>query len=140
MRTTRPIGKASKRCVRDRTEAQEVQAKNRARTKRTTNVSRQSSLCRFSNCSKREEMAARLSACCVDRPAVWGARWLSSCMKVDGTLQSQESSARKSYTPYCRNSNRISAIKAVTGSSSKIPIEVAHKRERRPGASQDAVR
>src|SRR5260370_39231005 len=119
MRAVRPIGKASKRCLRDRTEAQEVQAKNRARTKRTTKVRRQSSLCRFSNCSKREEMAARLSACCVERPAVWGAHWLSSCMKVDGIPQNQESSADKSYAPYCRNFNRRSAIIAETGSASK---------------------
>src|SRR5205807_8888526 len=92
-------------------EPQDVQAKNTARTKRTTKVSRQSSLCRFSNCSKREVMAARWSACCVERPGLWGARWLSSSMKVDGTLESQESSAGTSYTPYCKNSDGISAIK-----------------------------
>src|ERR1700687_3634579 len=78
-------------------EPQDVQAKNTARTKRTTKVSRQSSLCRFSNCSKREETEARWSACCAERPAVWGARWLSSGMQGDGTLQSQEASADTSY-------------------------------------------
>src|SRR5216683_5320706 len=115
--TSRTGGSASYRLAMERMEAQEVQAKNMARAKSTANVKRHSSFWRLSNCSKREEMAARLSACCVDRPPVWGACWLSSCMKVDGVPQNQESSADKSYAPYCRNSNRSSAIKAVKGSS-----------------------
>src|SRR6266481_5895820 len=101
-------------------EPQDVQAKNTARTKRTTKVSRQSSPCRFSNCSKREVMAARWSACCVERPGIRGSRCFSSSMKVDGTLQSQESSADTSHTPY----------------------RFAHKQQRRPGlagAASDLV-
>src|ERR1700751_217938 len=94
-RTRRTGGNASYRRAKARMEAHEVQEKNKARAKRTAKVNRQSSRCRFSNCSKREEMAARWSACFAERPAVCGARWLSSCMKVDGPPRNQVSPAWK---------------------------------------------
>src|SRR6266581_2364048 len=50
---------------------------------------RHSSLCRFSNCSKREEISACLLAWCGERPAVSGARCLSSYMSLDGTLRTK---------------------------------------------------
>src|SRR5260370_28691320 len=59
-------------------EAHDVQAKNTARAKSTAKVNCQSSLCRFSNCSKREETEGRLAAPGDEPPAGREPRWFSS--------------------------------------------------------------
>src|SRR5260370_24584708 len=76
--TRRMCGKASKRWANARIEAHDVQAKNTARAKSTAKVNCQSSLCRFSNCSKREETEGRLGAPSDEPPAAREPRWVSS--------------------------------------------------------------
>src|SRR5216684_1789088 len=73
-------------------------------------VSHQSSLWRFSNCSKREVMTERALGTGEAFPAVGRASWFSSCIRAGETRQHQESSARMRCTPYCRKSDRIAAI------------------------------
>src|SRR5258708_38512135 len=76
--TRRMCGKASKRWANARIEAQDVQAKNTARANSTAKVNCQSSFCRFSNCSKREETEGRLAAPGDEPPAARGTRWFPS--------------------------------------------------------------
>src|SRR6266699_744624 len=95
--TTRICGNASERLANERIEAHDVQAKNTAKAKRTAKVNRQSSFCRFSKCSKREEISACLLACCGERPAVSGARCLSSYMSLDGTPRTKSHPPEETY-------------------------------------------
>src|SRR5258707_6925355 len=76
--TRRTCGKASKRWAKERIAAHEVQAKKTARAKSTAKVNCQSSLCRFSNCSKREEIEVRLPAPGDEPPAGRGPPLVSS--------------------------------------------------------------
>src|SRR5260370_20965421 len=61
-RTTRRIGRASKRWARDRMVSQETMANTMERTSSKKKVSRHSSLWRRSNCSRRSETAMRPAA------------------------------------------------------------------------------
>src|SRR6267143_586991 len=80
--TRRTCGKASKRWAKERIAAHEVQAKKTARAKSTAKVNCQSSLCRFSNCSKREEIEVRLPAPGDEPPAGREPRWFSSTISA----------------------------------------------------------
>src|SRR5258706_14082896 len=80
--TRRTCGKASKRWAKERIAAHEVQAKKTARAKSTAKVNCQSSLCRFSNCSKREEIEVRLPAPGDEPPAGREAQWVFSTLSV----------------------------------------------------------
>src|SRR5260370_7616620 len=82
--TRRTCGKASKRWAKERIAAHEVQAKKTARAKSTAKVNCQSSLCRFSNCSKREEIEVRLPAPGDEPPAGREPRWFSSTISAAG--------------------------------------------------------
>src|SRR5258708_32870226 len=84
--TRRTCGSASKRWANERMEAQDVQAKNTARANSTAKVNCQSSFCRFSNCSKREETEGRLAAPGDEPPAGREARWVSSNISARGGL------------------------------------------------------
>src|SRR5258707_14549346 len=82
--TRRTCGKASKRWAKERIAAHEVQAKKTARAKSTAKVNCQSSLCRFSNCSKREEIEVRLPAPGDEPPAGREAPWFFSTISAGG--------------------------------------------------------
>src|SRR6202022_721168 len=57
-RKTSPMGRASKRCARERMVSQETMANTMERTSNKKKVRRQSSLWRRSNCSRRSDTAA----------------------------------------------------------------------------------
>src|SRR5260370_23024832 len=80
--TRRTCGKASKRWAKERIAAHEVQAKKTARAKSTAKVNCQSSLCRFSNCSKREVIEERLPAPGDEPRAGREPRWFSSTISA----------------------------------------------------------
>src|SRR5258707_3576103 len=80
--TRRTCGKASKRWAKERIAAHDVQAKETERAKSTAKVNCQSSLCRFSNCSKREEIEVRLPAPGDEPPAGREPRWFSSTISA----------------------------------------------------------
>src|SRR6266478_8100670 len=120
-------------------EAQDVKEKNIANAKRTAKVNRQSSLCRFSNCSKRDEIAACLSTGGVERPAAWASRCLSSCIQVEGTLQKRQSSARKSCLLIVRTTTGFQQSNLRHGVPEGYLYEQAYKQKRRPRNRWDAV-
>src|SRR5258708_21035595 len=76
-------------------------------------ASHQSSLWRFSNCSKRVVMTERALGAGEAFPAARRGSWFESCIRAGETPWYQESSTRKCRTPYCRNSGRIAAIEVV---------------------------
>src|SRR5258708_16184464 len=87
--TRRTCGSASKRWAKERMEAHDVQAKNTARAKSTAKVNFQSSLCRFSNCSKREETEGRPGAPEDEPPAGREPRWFSLNIWAGAIYQNQ---------------------------------------------------
>src|SRR5712664_349170 len=87
--TRRTCGSASKRWANERMEAHDVQAKNTARAKSTAKVNFQSSLCRFSNCSKREETEGRPGAPEDEPPAGREPRWFSSNISAGAICENQ---------------------------------------------------
>src|SRR5260370_7846291 len=115
--TRRTCGSASKRWAKDRMEAHDVQAKNTARAKSTAKVNRQSSFCRFSNLSNCAEITERELAPGEELPVVPREPWFSSSIRVGRTPFHQEVSPLTTSTSYCRNFDRISATKPVTGNS-----------------------
>src|SRR5260370_14745567 len=102
-------------------------------------VQRQSTLCRFSNCSKREETEERWSVPGEEPEAERAPRCLSSCIQVDGTLQKQESFARKSCLLIVRTTTGFQQSNLRHGVPEGYLYEQAYKQKRRPGGYWDAV-
>src|SRR5216684_2675746 len=136
--TRRMCGKASKRWANARIEAQDVQAKNTARANSTAKVNCQSSFCRFSNCSKREETEGRLAAPGDEPPAGREPRWFSSNIWAGAISENQ-------VTFVYGGASTI--LETPTGFSNgrggerflKDTYWIAHKQERRPRDYWDAV-
>src|SRR5216684_11239 len=76
------MGRASKRCARERMVFQEVRAKTTARIRSRIKVRRQSSFWRFSNCSRREDIVERFAPVGEEPLAGPSGSFPRACIKV----------------------------------------------------------